>query len=53
MVSFVQKPVSLIRSHLFVFISVALGDLRKHLCGVRECLAYDLCEEFYGVMSYV
>ena len=31
----VQKLVSLIRSHwfVFVFVSVALGDLRKHLYG--------------------
>ena len=40
MISFiVQKPLSLIRSHLFIFafISITLGDGVTH---VRECFAY-------------
>jgi len=46
MVSFVvQKLVSLIRSHLFIFalISVAMGDLRTHW--------YDLCQRMFCLCS--
>ena len=57
MVSFaVQEFLHLIRSHLFTFsfISIALGDLRKHqLIYVRECFAYVLFKMFYVVMSYI
>ena len=53
----VQKVVSLIRSHLFifVFISIALEDWPKETCTiyVRECFAYDLFQELFGIMSYV
>ena len=59
MVSFaVQKLVSLIRSHwfIFIFISIALGDLpNKNICTiyVREFFAYVLFQDVYSVMSYV
>ena len=41
----VQKLISLIRSHLFIFVfmAIALEDLRKYrFDSVRECLAYVL-----------
>ena len=52
----VQKFPSLISSRLFLFafISIALGDLRKHwynLCST--VFTYVLFEEFYGVMSHL
>ena len=52
MVSFaVQKVLSLIRSHLFIFalISFALGDLSKKIllqCLPQECFAYVLTRSF-------
>ena len=50
-----QKLIRLIKSHLFIFpfISLALGDLRKYcMVYVKECFAYVLFQEFYGIMSY-
>ena len=56
MVSFaVQKILSLISSHLFIFafISFALGDRSKNifLQFMSECSAYVLFLKFYGLQS--
>ena len=58
MVSFVvQKLISLIRFHLFIFafVSIALGDGPKKTLVrfMSECFACVLFWEFYGVMSYI
>ena len=58
MVSFtVQKVLSLIRSHLFIFvcISFALGDHSKKILlqSVSECSAYVFLQNFYGFQSYI
>ena len=54
----VQKLLSLIRSHLFVFpfVSFALGDRYKINIAtiyVKECSAYVNFLEFYGFGSYI
>ena len=52
----VQKLISLIRSHLFIFafISIALGHQgKKTLIYVSECFAYVLFYEFYVIVSYI
>ena len=56
MVSFaVQKLLSLIMSHLFIFsfISFALGDWSRKTIYVKACSAYVLFWEFYGFRSYI
>ena len=57
-VSFVvQKLLSLIRSHLFIFafISITLGGGSEDptVIYVRECFAYDFLQEFYSISSYI
>ena len=52
----VQKPVSLIRFHSFIFgfISIALGDwLKKILIQFMSENVLPMFWEFYGVLSYV
>ena len=56
--SAVQKLLSLIKSHLFIFIfaSFALGNRSKKVVAtvyVRECSAHIVLQEFYDVHSYV
>ena len=59
MVSFaMQKLLSLIRSHLFIFavISVTLGDGFKKITAlihVKECCAYVFLKEFYSIWSNI
>ena len=57
MVSFaVQKLLSLIRSHLFVFVLLLLTwvtDLEMYTIFVREYFAYVHFWEFYDVTSYI
>ena len=58
MVSFaVQRLLSLIRSHLFifVFIFITLGDgLKKILLRfMSACSAYVFLKEFYSIWSYI
>ena len=53
----VQKPLHLIRSHLFIFVwtSFALGDGSKKifLQFMSECYAYVFLQEFYSVQPYI
>ena len=54
----VQKLLSLIRSHLFIFafISFTLGDgSKKNIAAiyVKECSAYIFLQEFYSIQSYI
>ena len=59
MVSFaLQKLLSLIRSHLFIFafVSINLGDRsKKNIAAiyVKECSAYVFLQEFYSNWSYI
>ena len=54
----VQKLLSLIRSHsfIFAFISFALGDRsKKNIVAiyVKESSAYVFLKEFYSILSYI
>ena len=58
MVSFaVQKLVSLIRSHLFIFVFIVIilggGSENIAVVYVREGSAYVFLWEFYGIQSYM
>ena len=57
MVSFaVQKLLSLIRSHLFIFVFISIRRwIKKDLAGiyVTACYSYVFLKEFYSVLSYV
>ena len=52
----VQKLLSLIRSHLFLFLFITLGGASKNIIAaiyVKECSAYVFLEEFYSIQSYI
>lgn len=52
-----QKLISLIKSHVFIFILTLLPwETDPENMGriyVRECFAYVSSKEFYGVLSYI
>ena len=52
----VQKLLSFIKSHLFIFISIILGGGSKKIFAViivKECSSYAFLQEFYRVQSYI